>query len=169
VLVLDADGTLQSDGLIADSEGNALGYQLDLDPNGYHSVAGIFGVKTNFWSKLGFGSGAPPGSPDLSIASLYQGPSTLFVARVDASASFGWAVQAGGDNSGMASNPPEAVSTWDIVLTGHASHSVTLAGMFHTSAMFGDRVPEALQSSDPSVGNPFVVHLNSEAEYDYCP
>jgi hypothetical protein len=29
-------------------------------------------------------------------------------------------------------------------------------------------VPEQLQAGAES-GNPFVVHLNSEAEYDYCP
>jgi hypothetical protein len=169
VLVIDEGGVMQTDGLIADAEGNALGYQLDLDPNDFYSVAGIFGIKTSFWGKLGFGSGSPPGSPDLSIASLYQGPTTLFAARVDASAIFDWAVQAGGDNSGMTSPSEVPISPWDIVLTGHASHSLTLAGMFHTSATFGDKAPETLQSADATVGNPFVVHLNSEAEYDYCP
>ena len=105
---------------------------------------------------------------DLNIASLYQGPSTLYVSRVDAGAFFDWAVQAGGDNSGMGLTPRVALSPWDIVLTGHASHSVTVAGMFHTKAYFGDQVPEALDAVE-GTGNPFVLHLNSQAEYDYCP
>jgi hypothetical protein len=124
-------------------------------------MTGVFATRAGLWSKLGFGSGTPPVAPDLVVASLYQGPMTLFAGRVDESAAFPWAVQAGGDNSGM------AVAPWDIVLTGHSSHSLTVAGMFRTTAYFGDKVPEQLQSYE-KIGNPFVVHLNSEAEYDYC-
>lgn len=162
VLVLDSSGNLKTDGLIADGEaGHTRGYQLELDPAGAYAVAGTFGSVTKFYGKIGFGSGPPPGGAQLTVASLYQGPDTLFAARVDESAGFAWAVQAGGDNSGM------ATSSWDVVMTGHASHAVTIAGMFNAQSYFGDQVPELLQA-DPELGNPFVVHLNSEAEYDYC-
>jgi hypothetical protein len=163
VLNLDNSGVLGGAGLIAsvDKGLGARGYQLDLDYAGSYAVAGVFGSGTRLWSKLGFGSGSPPVASQITLASLYQGPLTLFAARVDAECAFPWAVQAGGDNSGMATAP------WDIVMTGHASHSLTLAGMFATTAIFGDQVTETLQSYE-KVGNPFVVHLNSEAEYDYC-
>lgn len=163
VLSLDNAGVLAGAGLIAsvDKGGSARGYQLDLDYGGSYAVAGVFAIGTRFWSKVGFGSGSPPVASQITLASLYQGPLTLFAGRVGPDCAFPWAVQAGGDNSGMATDP------WDIVMTGHASHSLTLAGMFKSTAIFGDQVTEQLQSYE-KVGNPFVVHLNSEAEYDYC-
>jgi hypothetical protein len=162
VIGIDNSGVAQSAGLIAGLDGGAAkGYRLALDFGDTYSVTGAFATRTSFWSKLGFGSGTPPNGPDVTLASLAQGPTTLFVARTDPSGGFPWAVQAGGDNSGMIANP------WDIVLAGHGSHSVTIAGMFNATAYFGDQVPEQLQANI-EVGNPFVVHLNSEAEYDYC-
>jgi hypothetical protein len=94
----------------------------------------------------------------------------LFVARADESSAFDWAVQAGGDNSGMITKP-----LWDVVLAAHPSHSATVAGIFNQSASFGDQVVETLSSplgadgASSTLGSPFVVHLNSQAEYDYCP
>ena len=90
---------------------------------------------------------------------------------------FGWAVQAGGDNSGMTSLPIEGQTTpvWDVVMTAHPSHSATLAGIFNNGSTFGDQVTEGLQSwlaadgSLSNIGNPFIVHLNSQAQYDYRP
>jgi hypothetical protein len=162
VINIDRSGVMSTAGLIASVEaGGALGYQLDLDYGGTYSVAGVFATGTRLWSKLGFGSGFPKNPANITLASSYQGPLTLFAARVDPGCAFPWAVQAGGDNSGMITAP------WDIVLTGHTSHSLTVAGMFKSTAIFGDRVTEQLQSYE-KVGNPFVVHLNSEAEYDYC-
>lgn len=165
VLSIDAEGTMQSDALIANKEtGAARGYRVELDQNGYYAVAGIFASSTSFFSKVGFGSGLPSGNADFDIKSALAtpGPSTLFVARVDAKSVFGWAVQAGGDGSAMATAP------WDVVLAAHPSHSTTVAGIFNTTAIFGDQVTETLQAAPGAVGNPFVVHLNSEAEYDYC-
>jgi UDP-N-acetylmuramyl pentapeptide phosphotransferase/UDP-N-acetylglucosamine-1-phosphate transferase len=52
-------------------------------------------------------------------------------------------------------------------MTTHASGSISLGGMFATISVFGDQVPEQLTTMSP--GNPFVVHVNSQAEYDYCP
>ncbi len=164
VLSLDAEGTMQSDALVANKEtGASQGFRLELDSNGYYAVAGRFAGATSFWSKVGFGSGLPGASADFNVKSALATPgaSTLFVARVDAKSTFGWAAQAGGDNSGMATAP------WDIVLAAHPSHSTTVAGMFSATAIFGDQVTETLQVA-PGAGNPFVVHLNSEAEYDYC-
>jgi hypothetical protein len=163
VIGISREGTMEAAGLIGSVEkgGGALGYELDQDHGGLYSVAGVFATGTQFWSKVGFGSGFPPGNADIVLASLYQAPVTLFAARVDTNGYFPWAVQAAGNGSGMISAP------WDIVMTGHTSHSVTVAGMFRTTAIFGDQRTEELQASE-KVGNPFVVHLNSEAEYDYC-
>lgn len=173
VLGLDAEGVLQTDGLIADAEsGVSHGWQLKLDANGFYAVAGTFGARTMFWSKVGFGAGAPKGGADFAIASSLRqaGPSTLFLARVVAASAFPWGIAAGGDNSGMTTTP------WDVVLTAHPSHSATVAGIFNQSATFGDPVKTETLSSPldatgaPSpLGSPFVVHLNSQAEYDYCP
>jgi hypothetical protein len=172
VLSIDADGVIQSDGLIANPEtGSTRGWQLKLDAGGFYSVGGMFATGTSFWSKVGFGSGSPQVAADFSIASAQRqpGPATLFLARVNESSIFDWAVQAGGDNSGM------ATGSWDIVLTAHPSHSATIAGIFNQTRTFGDQVTESLQSwlnadgSPSTLGSPFVVHLNSQAEYDYCP
>jgi hypothetical protein len=173
VLAIDVDGVIQSDGLIANPEtGATRGWQLKLDANGFYAVAGTFATGTSFWSKVGFGSGSPQSTADLSIVSAQQqpGPSTLFLARVDENSAFHWAVQAGGDGSGMGTAP------WDVVLTAHPSHSATVAGIFNVTATFGDKgKTESLSSwldatgAPSTLGNPFVVHLNSQAEYDYCP
>jgi hypothetical protein len=171
VLGIDADGVIQSDGLIANPEtGSTRGWQLKLDLNGVYAVAGTFATGTSFWSKVGFGSGSPQSSADLSIASAQQqpGPSTLFLARVDENSAFYWAVQAGGDGSGMG-------TLWDIVMTAHPSRSATVAGIFNMTATFGDQgKSESLSSwlnvdgAPSTLGNPFVVHLNSQAQYDLC-
>ncbi len=62
-------------------------------------------------------------------------------------------------------------STADLVMTAHPSHSLTVAGMFTANAVFGDQAAshETLSVAVGGAGNPFVVHLNSEEEYDYCP
>ena len=154
---------MQSDALIANKEtGATQGYRVELDQGGYYAVAGKFAGATGFFSKVGFGSGPPSASADFNVKSALgtPGTSSLFVARVDAKSAFGWAGQAGGDNSGMATAP------WDIALAAHPSHSATVAGLFNTTAIFGDQVTETLQGIGAS--NAFVVHLNSEAEYDYC-
>lgn len=166
VLGLDADGVLQSDGLIGNTLRQATqGYQLKLDANGAYALAGTFALNTSFWSSVGFGAGAPSGAADFTVksAATTVGPQTLFLARVDAKSAFDWGVQAGGDNSGMTTAP------WSIVLAAHPSHSATVAGIFNAPAVFGDQVTENLTAAPDSVGNAFVVHLNSEAEYDYCP
>jgi len=165
VLLLDADGVLQSDGLIAaPSSGATRGYQLDLDARGFYAVAGTFAATTSFWGDLGFGSGKPASSADLSVKSAMArpGPLTLFLARVNVKTAFDWGVQAGGDFSGMTTAP------WNVVLTGQPSHSATVAGIFNANAIFGDQVTETLAGAPDTVGNAFIVHLNSEAEYDYC-
>jgi len=173
VISLAKDGVMQTDGLIADAAaGDTQGWQLKLDAAGFYAVAGTFTAHTSFWSKLGFGDGAPQAQPNIVIKSALRqaGPSTLFVARADDSSAFDWAVQAGGDNSGMITKP-----LWDVVLAAHPSHSATVAGIFNQAASFGDQVVETLSSpfdanGGPSaLGSPFVVHLNSQAEYDYCP
>jgi hypothetical protein len=163
LLRIDADGTLQSDALVSAETGVCQGYRLELDERGYYAVAGRFGGAASFWSKVGFGAGPPSSGADFDVKSALgtPGASTLFVARVDDSSVFGWAAQAGGDNSGMTTAP------WDLVLAAHPSHATTVAGMFNANAIFGDQVTEALQVA-PGAGNPFLVHLNSEAEYDYC-
>ncbi|RYZ10213.1 MAG: hypothetical protein EOO73_01155 [Myxococcales bacterium] len=163
LLVIDPEGTMQGDALVTNKEtGASQGYRLELDSSGYYAVAGRFAGSTSFWSKVGFGAGAPSTGADFAVKSALATPgaSTLFVARVDAKSVFGWAVQAGGDGSGMATAP------WDIVLAAHPSHSTTVAGLFNSTAIFGDQVTETLQAIGTS--NAFVVHLNSEAEYDYC-
>ncbi|HYQ17990.1 MAG TPA: hypothetical protein VEQ58_19590, partial [Polyangiaceae bacterium] len=165
VLLLDADGVLQSDGLIAaPSSGATRGYQLDLDARGFYAVAGTFAATTSFWGDLGFGSGKPASSADLSVKSAMArpGPLTLFLARVNQKSAFDWGVQAGGDFSGMTTAP------WNVVLAAHPSHSATVAGIFNANAIFGDQVTETLAGAPDTVGNAFIVHLNSEAEYDYC-
>ncbi len=172
VLSIDSDGVIVSDGLIANSDvGSTRGWQLKLDAQDFYAVAGTFATSTKFWSKVGFGSGAPQGTPiEIKSTSAQPGPTTLFLARVDASSSFGWAVPAGGDNSGMVSS-----AAWDVVLAAHPSHSATIAGIFNSKATFGDAKPEALQApldangGLSTLGNPFVVHLNSQQKYDYCP
>ena len=117
---------------------------------------------------MGFGSGIPQTPPNFTTDSTTaQAPWTLFVARVDTGSKFGWAKQAGGDNSGM-------VSAGDIVMTEHPSHSMTVAGMFNANAIFGDVKTELLTVVTPvgnptATPNPFVVHLNSQEEYDFCP
>ncbi|HEX2875109.1 MAG TPA: hypothetical protein VHP33_27850 [Polyangiaceae bacterium] len=181
VLSIDKSGVIYSDGLIANPEtGVTHGWQLKRDSNGFYAVGGTFATGTSFWSKVGFGSGAPKGSADFSIASLQRqpGPATLFLARVNQDAVFDWAVQAGGDASGMTSPPVvdgQTTPVWDVVLCAHPSHSATLAGIFNQGSIFGDQVTETLQSwlaadgSLSNVGNPFIVHLNSQAQYDYCP
>jgi hypothetical protein len=170
VLGLDADGVLQSDGLIADPEsGDTRGWQLKLDANGFYAVAGTFNARTSFWSNAGFGPGAPKGTATFAITSAQT---ALFLARVNAKSTFGWAVPAGGDNSGMTTTP-----AWDVVLCAQPSHSLTVAGMFNQSSSFGDvsERSEVLSSwlgadgAPSALGSPFVVHLNSQAQYDYCP
>jgi hypothetical protein len=172
VLSLGADGVVTSDGLVANPEtGVTRGWQLKLDADGFYTLAGTFATSTSFWSKVGFGSGTPQITADLVISSAQRqpGPSTLFVARVDPSSYFKWARQAGGDNSGLGTAP------WDVVLAAHPTHSATVAGIFNQTAVFGDQVTESLSSwldvtgAPSALGSPFVVHLNSQAEYDYCP
>ncbi|HVY32684.1 MAG TPA: hypothetical protein VHB79_39380 [Polyangiaceae bacterium] len=161
-LSIDVDGVMQSDALIANPEAGATrGWALDRDLKGYYAAAGIFQFGTSFYSKVGFGSGAPPSSPDISITgqSAQLSPS-LFVARVDEKTHFSWGIAAGGDGSGMG-------SAGKIVLTAHPTHSVSVAGLFNVSAIFGDKRTEQLTWSEQNL--PFVVHLNSEEEYDYCP
>ncbi len=171
VLSIGSDGVIGSDGLIANAEAGATrGWQLKLDAQGFYAVAGTFANTTEFWSKVGFGSGTPQSTPiEIKSSSAQPGPTTLFLARVDSSSSFGWAVPAGGDNSGMVSS-----ATWDVVLAAHASHSATIAGIFNSNATFGDARQEALQApldangGLSTLGNPFVVHLNSQQKSDYC-
>jgi hypothetical protein len=165
VLGIDAEGVIQSDALVSNKEsGGSQGYRLELDANGFYAVAGTFVGSTSLWSRVGFGSGLPGVNADFTLKSALAaaGPKTLFLARVDAKSVFGWAVQAGGDNSLMTTSP------WDVVLAAHPSHSSTVAGIFNATAIFGDQVTETLQAAPGAVGNPFVVHLNSEAQYDYC-
>ncbi len=172
VLSIDSDGVMVSDGLIANADvGATRGWQLKLDAQDFYAVAGTFASSTEFWSKVGFGSGVPQTTPIVIKSALAQpGPTTLFLARVDASSSFRWAVPAGGDNSGMIS-----AAAWDVVLAADPSHSATIAGIFNNNATFGDAKPEDLQALlDPNgglstLGSPFVVHLNSQQKYDYCP
>lgn len=167
VLGIAEDGVLKSDGLIATNlrAAAAQGYQLKVDAAGAYAVAGTFSSTGSFWSNVGFGAGAPSVGADFTIksAATNVGPLTLFLARVDTKSAFGWAVQAGGDNSGMATTP------WNIVMTAHGSHAATVAGIFNATADFGDQKIESLTGAPGTVGNAFVVHLNSEAEYDYCP
>lgn len=160
VIQIDQEGMLESAGLIGDRDGGVRGYQLEVDSGGAHAVAGVFTQSAQFYGKLGFGSGLPPVAASASLTGE-QGQLTLFAARTSASVAFPWALRAGGEGSGMISQ-----ATWDVVLTGHPSHALTLAGMFNVSAKFGDRKTEELQAG--RLGNPFVVHVNSEAEYDYC-
>jgi|GEM_PF-2009916 len=172
VLSIDVDGVIQSDGLIANPEtGVTHGWQLKRDDQGFYALAGTFASGTSFWSKVGFGADIPKNAADFSIksAATQPGPATLFLARVSAGSVFDWAVPAGGDNSGM------ATTAWDVVLTAHASHSATVAGVFNTTATFGDQRKESLQAwlgadgAASAVGGGYIVHLNSQAEYDYCP
>jgi hypothetical protein len=167
VLSIGEDGVLNGDGLIATNlrAGAAQGYQLKLDAAGGYAVACTFSSTNSFWSNVGFGPSAPSLGADFTIksAATNVGPLTLFLARVDTKSTFGWAVQAGGDNSGMATAP------WNIVMTAHGSHAATVAGIFNAKADFGDQKVESLTGAPGTVGNAFVVHLNSEAEYDYCP
>ena len=168
VIGIDADGVMKTDGLIGRPEAGVTsatrGWQLKRDLGEFYAVAGTFQTGTSFYGSVGFGTGAPQKAPDYTIASLGQGPLTLFVARVDQASRFSWAKQAGGDGSGMTTNA-------DLVMTAHPSHSITVAGMFTANAVFGDQPPsqETLSVAAGAVGNPFVVHLNSEEEYDYCP
>jgi hypothetical protein len=165
VLGIDAEGTIRTDGLIANPvSGASHGYQLKLDARGRYAVAGTFATGTSFWSSVGFGDGLPAGGADLSVTSALSKPGalSLFLARVDAESVFDWAVQAGGDGSGMTTAP------WNLALAAHPSHSATVAGIFNASAIFGDQVTETLQSPSDGVGSAFVARLNSEAEYDYC-
>jgi hypothetical protein len=153
---------MQTDALIADPQaGSTRGWQLERDLSGFYAVTGVFQTSTSFYSSIGFGTGAPKNAPDHAIKSVSQGPLTLLVARVGEKSNFGWAVQAGGDGSGMTTSP------WDLVLAAHPSHSVTVAGLFNVASVFGDKVSEQLAPADS--GSPFVVHVNSEEEYDYCP
>lgn len=163
---IDADGVMQNDALIAASEtGDTIGYRLERDLKGFYAAAGTFQYATSFYSSARFGTGAPPNPADISITgqSLRVQPS-LFVARVYEKPYFGWGIAAGGDGSGMGTRNGGA---GDIVLAAHPSHSVTVAGLFNNSATFGDKRPDLLTS--PQTTLPFVVHLNSEEEYDYCP
>ncbi len=163
IIGIDASGVMQTDALIANPEaGLTRGWQLKRDLGGFYAAAGTFQTGTSFYSSVGFGAGPPKNAANFTVASQGQGPLTLFVARVDQSSKFGWAVQAGGDGSGM-------TTTSDLVMTAHSSHSITLAGLFTANALFGDKVPEALQVTVGVASNPFLVHLNSEEEYDYCP
>jgi hypothetical protein len=162
VLGLDSAGFLKSDGLIADKNGKnpTRGYQVKLDSGGMYAVVGLFASATSLWSGLGFGGGTLP-AETFSLARAHGGTPTLFVARADQASAFKWAIQAGGDGSGMAN--------WDIVATGHGlNHAVTLAGMFRTTAIFGDDLQMKTETLTPDVelGSPFVVHVNSEGEYD---
>jgi hypothetical protein len=161
VIGIDKAGVMLTDALIANPEsGTTRGWQLHQDWNGFYAIAGTFQFATSFYSSVGFGSGFPKNPPDRSINGQGQLAPTLLAARVDQSSRFGWAVQAGGDGSGMG-------SVGDVLLAAHPTHSVTLAGLFNVSAIFGDQVTEQLTTSEVSI--PFVVHLNSEQEYDYCP
>jgi hypothetical protein len=165
VIGIGADGVMMTDGLIAHPESGATrGWQLKRDLGDFYAVAGTFQRGTSFYSSVGFGAGAPAKPANYTVASQGQGPLTLFVARVDQGSKFLWAKQAGGDGSGMTTNA-------DLVMTAHPSHSITVAGMFSANAVFGDQAPshETLSVAAGAVGNPFVVHLNSEQEYDYCP
>jgi hypothetical protein len=168
VIGIDSDGVMKTDGLIGRPEAGVTsatrGWQLKRDLGEFYAVAGTFQTGTSFYGSVGFGTGTPPKAADYTVASLGQGPLTLFVARVDQASRFRWAKQAGGDGSGMTTNA-------DLVMTAHPSHSITVAGMFTANAVFGDQPPsqETLSVAAGAVGNPFVVHLNSEEEYDYCP
>jgi hypothetical protein len=175
IVGIDSDGVMQTDALIGSAEsGGTRGYQLKRDLNDFYGVAGVFATSTNFYSSVGFGSGPPKNGPSFTTNSQAQGPWTLFAARVDTASRFGWAVQAGGDKSGMITAPDANSPPWDVVMTEHPSHSITVAGMFKADASFGDQKTELLTVITP-VGaktptpNPFVVHLNSQEEYDYCP
>lgn len=163
VLGLDSAGFLKSDGLIADKNGKGAtrGYQVKLDSAGKYAVVGHFQSATNLWSGLGFGGGTLP-TETFSLARAHGGVPTLFVARADQSSAFEWAIQAGGDGSGL--------GNWDVVATGHGlNHAVTIAGMFRTAATFGDDLQLKTEALTPDVdlGSPFVVHVNSEGEYDF--
>jgi hypothetical protein len=163
---IDAGGVMQNDALIAASEaGDTFGYRLERDLKGFYAAAGTFQYATNFYSSIRFGTGTPPNPADISITG--QSPRvqpSLFVARVYEKPYFGWGIAAGGDGSGMGTRNG---GVGDIVLAAHPSHSVTVAGLFNNSATFGDQYTEVLTT--PQTTMPYVVHLNSEEEYDYCP
>lgn len=165
LITLDSAGQMTAAALIAEDDrgGNTRAFQVKQDAQGLVAIAGTFTRGARFWSKVGFGSGPIAAPADFSVISPNQGIDTLYAARVAGGSVFKWAVQAGGDNSGLSSQPG-----WDISLAAHPSHALTLAGMFANSAVFGDQVPELLSPGSPETGSPFLVHLNSEAEYDFC-
>ena len=162
VLRFEPDGKLTRAAILGDTDGKVRGWQVGLDAAGFVTLAGTFSEPIALYGDVGFGGGAPPGSPAFTLGGN-GGPDTLFVSRLDEGCRFFWAIQAGGDGSGMTTK-----AGWDIVQTDHPSRSISLGGMFDTDAVFGDQVPELLTPGDRT-GSPFVVHLNSEAEYDYCP
>ena len=162
VLRFETDGKLTGAALIARTKETSRGWQIGTDATGNVTVAGTFTSPMDLYGNVGFGGGAPSGGADFTLTGA--GPSTLFVGRADTSCRWLWAVTARGDGSGMTTQ-----AGFDVVQTDHPSQSITIGGMFTTSASFGDAKVETLTPGDTKNGSPFVVHLNSEAEYDYCP
>ncbi len=161
VLRFELDGKVTRAALAANGNGSSRGWQVGTDALGRVTVVGTFGSPISLYGDVGFGAGPPSGAPFKTLTGV--GPRTLWVARADEGCRLQWAVSARGDGSDMT-----VVAGWDVVQTDHPSLSISLGGMFRRTATFGDQVPEVLVPANAS-GSPFVVHLNSEAEYDYCP
>ncbi|HVU00762.1 MAG TPA: hypothetical protein VHE30_03390, partial [Polyangiaceae bacterium] len=160
IVRLDKSGGALGAALIAEPKGDEHAWVLGYGSDKSLTVSGSYTGPMSFYEKVGFGTGAPSGTP--FVLANPQNP-TLFVSRFESSLLRRWTIPIGGTGSQFASQ-----TNWDIVAVVHPSLSVTVAGMFQGQSTFGNVVTKTLLPADKT-GSPFIVHIDSEQALDYCP
>jgi hypothetical protein len=146
--------------LVAYPKGTTQGWDVGFDSDKSITMAGVFTGPMEWFDQVGFGAGAPTGTPFM-ISN--PAASTLYVSRYESDLTRRFTIPIGGTASSML-----AQQGWDIVMAVHPSLSVTVAGMFQAQSTFGDVVQKVLTPTDKG-GSPFIVHVDSEQALDYCP
>jgi hypothetical protein len=147
--------------LIANTKGASATWNSEASAVGTVTLSGTFVTPGEFFANVGFGSG-PPAGTGFQLTPAGQ-TNRLYAARYSEKLDkLIWAISANGAGSGMTSQ-----AGYDIVMTLHDSLGITVGGMMTTKADFGHALVKAL--TPDSLGSPFIVHLNSEAELDHCP
>jgi hypothetical protein len=158
---IDPSGKPLVASFIGEAKGTSQGWDLGYGKDKSITLTGVYNVPMGFYDEVGFGIGAPPGTP-IALPNVGQ-TNTIYVSRYEPTFKRRWTISAGGANSGMLTQ-----AGWDLLLAVHPSLSVTVGGMFQGQSIFGNALQKTLISANKA-GSPFVVHMNSEQALDYCP
>jgi hypothetical protein len=161
LVTLDKSGAPTAATLIGNGgRGASRSFALGFGKDKSITLTSAFSIGTNVYSKAGFGTGVPGGTP-VTVAAA--GGVTILASRFESDLELRWARSAGGGGSGILTQ-----AGWDLVMCVHPTTSVTVAGMFQTQSNFGVALPKALVPANKA-GSPFVTHFDSQQALDDCP